>query len=163
YPFGGGRLEEGNQLPPARGKGNIFKIFDFLNRLEPRGTTDFSGALEKFARRTKRRGIAVVLSDFYDPAGYEVGLNALRYHRFEPTAVQIVHPDEVKPQIKGDVEVVDVESGLSREVTVTGRLLERYMAAHQAYCRGLEEFCSARGIGYFRAVSSTAFDELVLR
>src|SRR5262245_33146188 len=70
-PFGG---PERDRLPPSRGKGNIFKVFRFLSSLEPTGRTELSRHLESFVHQAKRRGVAVVISDFYDPEGYEDGL-----------------------------------------------------------------------------------------
>src|SRR5262249_48162131 len=76
-PFGGGGAPNAtkDRLPPARGKAQIFKVFQFLSALEPSGPTELSRALESFVHQTKRRGLAIVVSDFYDPDGYEDGLN----------------------------------------------------------------------------------------
>jgi uncharacterized protein (DUF58 family) len=159
-PFGG-ELRE--RLPPSRGKGNIFKMFRFLDGLEASGDTRLHDSIESFVHQTKRRGIAVVISDFYDPKGYEEGLNLLRYHRFEPTVLQIWDTGEAKPRLRGDVELVDIETGELREVTVSEKVLSQFAEAHEKWCAALQTFCSARGIGYFRADTSIPFDELVLR
>ena len=159
-PFGN-QLQE--RLPPSRGKGNIFKVFRFLDQLAPEGQTQMQRAIESFVHQTKRRGIAVVISDFYDPAGYEEGLNLLRYHRFEPTVLQLWSADEAKPRLRGDIEIVDVETGESREVTVSEKVLAEFAREHEKWCESLQTFCSARGIGYFRADLAVPFDELVLR
>ena len=55
------------QLPSARGKARIFKVFDFLSGIEPVGQTSLEASLKTFVAQTKRRGMAVVISDFYDP------------------------------------------------------------------------------------------------
>lgn len=159
-PFGGGTRE---RMPPSRGKGNIFKVFNFLKSVQPEGPTDLERALESFVHATKRRGIAVVISDFYDPRGYEEALNLLRYHRFEPTVLQVWNAREARPELKGDVAIVDVETGEEREVTVTERALEAFRREHEAFCAQLSAFCNARGVGYFRADTIVPFDELVLR
>jgi uncharacterized protein (DUF58 family) len=162
-PFGGGAPGDKGRLPPSRGKGNIFKVFRFLSDLSPEGPTDLSEALRAFVHQTPRRGIAVVISDFYDPAGYEEGLNLLRYHRFEPTVVQVWAEAEARPKLRGDLELYDVESGDVREVTVSERVLAAYAREHAAYCDALERFCSQRGVGYFRADTAVPFEETVLR
>jgi uncharacterized protein (DUF58 family) len=159
-PFGGPARD---RLPPARGKGNIFKVFRFLDALEPVGLTELPRALEAFVHLTKRRGLAVVISDFYDPGGYQEGLNLLRYHRFEPTVLQVWSADEARPRYKGDLELVDVETGEVREVTVSEKVLTEYARVHAAWCDGLRDFCAARGMGYFRADVAIPFDELVLK
>lgn len=159
-PFGGGGRD---RLPPARGKAQIFKVFQFLSALEAEGPTELGHALEAFVHQHKRRGLCIVVSDFYDPAGYEDGLNLLRYHRFEPTVLQVWSEAEARPRLRGDLELVDVESGDTREVTVTERQLAAFARAHAEYCARLESFCAARGIAYYRADVAVPFEDLVLR
>jgi uncharacterized protein (DUF58 family) len=107
--------------------------------------------------------VAIVISDFYDHAGYEEGLNLLRYHRFEPAAIQIIDPREARPTLRGDVEIVDMETGELRQVTLSAALCAAYQREHGAYCQALASFCTARGIGYIRADTDQPFEELVLR
>jgi uncharacterized protein (DUF58 family) len=159
-PFGGPPRD---RLPPARGKGNIFKVFRFLGALEPTGRTELGRALESFVHQTKRRGLAVVLSDFYDPEGYEEALNLLRYHRFEPTVLHLWDASEARPKLRGDVELVDVETGELREVTISERVLQQFAKEHAAWCDRLAGFCSSHAIPYYRADTAVPFDELVLR
>src|SRR5262249_23595364 len=68
----------GHESTPGPGKGRIFRVFDELERLESAGPTDLRGAFAEFASRTRQQGLAVVISDFLDPAGYEPGLKILR-------------------------------------------------------------------------------------
>jgi uncharacterized protein (DUF58 family) len=163
-PFGGREPDATrNRLPPSRGKAQIFKVFQFLAALEAAGPTEIGRALESFVHQTKRRGLAVVVSDFYDPDGWDDGLNLLRYHRFEPTVLQVWSAAEARPSLRGDLELVDVESGATREVTVTERQLAAFARAHAEYCARLEAFCGARAIPYYRADVAVPFEDLVLR
>ena len=61
----------GARMPPARGKGRIFKVFEFLREVEPGGLTDLGDAMRMFVAQNKRRGLAVVVSYLYDPQGFE--------------------------------------------------------------------------------------------
>jgi uncharacterized protein (DUF58 family) len=151
-----------SRMPTTKGKGRIFKVFEFLRSLEPGGTTELQDSLKTFVAQHKRRGLAVLVSDFYDPAGFEQGINVLRYARFEPYALHVVDPSESRPELKGDVRLYDCETGDEREVTVTQKVLERMQAAWQAYLDELERFCTGRQVPYFRAPVDVAFDELVL-
>jgi len=69
------------RLEPTRNKRRIFRVFDFLRRVEAGGHTDLGAALRTFAAQNKRRGLAILVSDLYDPAGFERGINVLRYNR----------------------------------------------------------------------------------
>jgi uncharacterized protein (DUF58 family) len=151
------------RLPPARGKGRIFKVLEFLSGITAGGTTDLARVLSTFVHQHRRRGLAVVISDFYDPAGFAEGINALRYNRFEPFVLQLYDQKEAQPELHGDLTLVDCETGETREVTVSPSLLAAYRREHQRYCAELEEFCTARAIPYFRTDTGVPFDELVLR
>ena len=151
------------RLPPARGKGRIFKVFDFLRSVAPGGRTRLSDSLRSFVHQNKRRGLAVLITDFYDPDGYEEAVNLLRYNRYEPFAIQVVDPGEMRPRLKGDLQLIDCETGEIREITVSQRLLDAYVREHERYCQELAEFCTAKQVPLFRAETSIPFDELVLR
>lgn len=150
------------RMPPTRGKGRIFKVFRFLTELEPTGRTDLGEALKTVVAQNKRRGLAVLISDLYDPQGFERGINVLRYNKFEPYVLHVVDPKEAKPALKGDVRIYDCETGAEQEVTVTDDLLGKLEQAFDQYQREIEGFCIKNQVPYFRADTDTAFDELVL-
>jgi uncharacterized protein (DUF58 family) len=152
-----------DRLPPARGKGRIFKVFEFLRGVTPGGITHLGPCMRSFVAQNKRRGLAVLLSDYYDPAGFEDGLSVLRHNRFEPFAIQVIDPVEVRPKLKGDLQLIDCETGEVREVTISQALLEAYTREHHRYCQELSEFCTKKQIDLFRAETSVAFDDLILK
>ena len=151
------------RMPATRGKARIFKVFRFLRELEPEGQTNLEDALKTFVAQNKRRGLAVLVSDLYDPRGFEKGINVLRYNKFEPFVLHIVDPREARPDLRGDVRVYDCETGDEREVTVTAKVLERYAAAWDEYVEEAKRFCTSRQVAYFRADVDLPFDELILR
>ncbi len=151
------------RLPPSRGKAQIFKVFEFLNGLDSGNQTSLQDAFKTFVSQNKRRGIAVVISDFYDPAGFEEGLNLLRYHRFEPLVIQTIDERELDPKILGDLQLVDCETGMVTDITVTPGLKKEYIKAFEKMCSNIEDYCVKRQILYFKAPIQTPFDELILR
>jgi uncharacterized protein (DUF58 family) len=152
-----------DRLPPARGKGRIFKVLDFLRSIRPDGETRLGKALESFVHQTPRRGLVVLISDFYDSEGYRAALDLLRFHRFEPFAIQVYDLAEARPALRGDLMLVDCETGEQREVTVSPRLLGEYARAHEAYCRAVADYCTAHAVPFFRTHTSVPFEELILR
>jgi uncharacterized protein (DUF58 family) len=151
------------RMQETRGKARIFKVFRFLRELEPAGQTDLGDAMKTFVAQHKRRGLAVVISDLYDPAGFERGINVLRYNKFDPFVVHVADPKEEKPKLAGDVLVYDCETGEEREVTVTAKVLEKFGEAYRSYLQEVERFCATHQVPYIRADVNTAFDELILR
>jgi uncharacterized protein (DUF58 family) len=152
-----------DRLPETRGKARIFKAFRFLRSVEFAGATDLGEALKTFVAQHKRRGLAVLVSDLYDPAGFEKGLNVLRYNKFDPFVVHVVDRAEARPKLHGDVLLYDCETGEEREVTVTGKVLERFARAHADYEAQIERFCTMRQVPYVCADVDIPFDELILR
>jgi uncharacterized protein (DUF58 family) len=151
------------RLPPARGKNRIFKVFEFLRTVDIGGETSLDECMKKFVHQNKRHGLAVLISDFYDPQGFEAGINTLRYNKFEPFVLQVYDQREAAPELHGDLTLVDCETGDTREVTVSRSLLEAYKQEHERYCNELSAFCTSRAVPFFRTHTALPFDELVLR
>jgi uncharacterized protein (DUF58 family) len=155
------RIEE--RMPTARGKARIFKVLQFLRGLEASGVTDLGDAMKSFVAQHKRRGLVIVLSDLYDPQGFERGINVLRYAKFEPFVLHVVDPNDAAPKLSGDVRLYDCETGEEREVTVTAKVLTQFRAAYEGYLAEIKRFCTERQVPYVPADVNVAFDELVLR
>lgn len=152
-----------DRMPATRGKARIFKVFRFLRELEPEGQTDLGDALKTFVAQNKRRGLVVLVSDLYDPNGFERGINVLRYNKFDPFVVHVVDREEAHPKLSGDVLLYDCETGDEREVTVTAKVLERFAEAYAKYLEDVERFCTSKQVPYIRADVSVPFDDLILR
>ncbi len=150
------------RLAPTRGKNRIFKAFEFLRPVLADGRTGTADAMRSFVAQNKRRGVAILISDLYDPEGFEGGINTLRYNKFEPYVIQVFDPIEVRPPLHGDVRLVDNETGEVREVTITPRVLERYAKAHAEYRKRIADFCTAKQVPYYAVDTSVPFDEAIL-
>jgi len=151
------------RMPETRGKARIFKAFRFLRAVQADGTTDLGDAMKTFVAQNKRRGLAVLVSDLYDPSGFERGINVLRYNKFDPFVVHVVDQAEGKPKLHGDVLVYDCETGDEREVTVTQKVLSRFGEAYEKYLGDVERYCATHQVPYVRASIEVPFDEMILR
>jgi uncharacterized protein (DUF58 family) len=152
-----------DRMPETRGKARIFRVFRFLRELTPEGATDLEAAMKTFVAQNKRRGLAVLISDLYDPKGFERGINVLRYNKFDPFVVHVVDPKEARPRLNGDVLLYDCETGEEREVTVTAKVLRRFEEAHAAYLAEVERFAATHQVPYIAANVDIPFDDLILR
>lgn len=151
------------RMPATRGKGRIFKVINFLRDLDAGGTTELAETLRMFVAQHKRRGLAVLISDLYDPAGFEGGINMLRFNKFEPFVLHIVDKREARPELKGDVRIYDCETGDERELTVTAAMLDKIGQAWESYAGNIERFCASRQVPYFAASVDVPFEELILQ
>jgi hypothetical protein len=105
----------------------------------------------------------VLVSDLYDPGGFERGINALRFEGFEPYVVHMRDERDGSPPLGGDVLVYDCETGDEREVTITPAVLEKLGTAYQEYSARIERFCKEKQVPYLAADAKTPFDQIVLR
>lgn len=160
-PFNQSLPRNAAQQLALRGKGKVFRLLQFLQQTKAAGPTNLAHCMKTFAGSRRKRGLAVVFSDFYDPAAID-GLNALRYHKFEVFAVHCLSPQEAEPELLGDLRLHDTETGRFREVTLTESLLRRYRQTFGEWCGNLERFCRKSGIGYVRCRTDVPFDQTIV-
>lgn len=152
----------GARLRPARGKSQIFRILSFLKTVEATGETRFSDAMRAFVHQAPRPGPVILLSDLYAQDGYEEGLERLVHHGFEPLVIHLVDPRDASPELLGDVELVDCETGETRELTVSPSTLRRFERAYEAWREDVRRFCKSRRISCFEADCREPFDSLMM-
>lgn len=150
-------------LRSVRGRKSALEFFRNITQLSAAGSMNLNEALRRGALEARQAGVAVVLSDFLDPAGYEKGLEALVGRGFQVNAVQILSPEELNPSTYGDLKLVDAESGSIQEVTFGKYRLKTYQQTVQNFCQRLREFCQSRGIRFFMASSGTPLEQLLLQ
>ena len=151
------------ELQPVRGKGRIFRVFNFLEEMTTGGETNARESFKTYCTETRRRGLAVVISDFFDTSGFQSGLDILRHFKHDIFILNVASHEEVDPALKGELVLVDSENNVSREVTVTPSLLASYKAEYQRFCTDIESYCSKYQLGYVRTVTDFPFEELVLK
>ncbi len=151
------------ELPVRRGKAQVWPAFRFLQGLTASGGTSLQGALRGYFGGRRARGLVVLLSDFLDPEGFAPAANFLRQFRHEVFALQLLAPQEARPDLPEEVTLVDAETGASDTVHVTPSLIAAYREAQEAHCRSIESVCRAGGWTYRRAQTDAPFEELMLR
>jgi uncharacterized protein (DUF58 family) len=149
-------------LSNIRGKKQVFRLFDFLSKIEPDGDTDLLSAARRFVIRNRRPGIVLLVSDFLDPAGFEAPLKTLAANRMDVFAVHVLAREEIEPVLTGDFQLVDSETGEKLDVTASRRLVENYKKTVRGFCSSLQTFCAARGISYLFASTDLPFEVLAL-
>src|SRR6266404_521081 len=122
------------ELPPQRGKGRIFKIFRFLTDMTAGGDTNAKESFKTYCTDTRRRGLAVVISDFFDTNKFEETLDILRHFRHDIFVVHIASHEEIEPHLRNELMLVDSESQQAREITITPSLLAAYHAEYNRFC-----------------------------
>jgi uncharacterized protein (DUF58 family) len=142
-------------LPPGTGRPHLLSVLRRLAEPGPgdgTGPTPLGDAIHQLGRLCRRRGLAVVISDFIAGADWERPLRALAA-RHDALVVEIVDPRELELPDVGVLELVDPATGRRREVqTADSRLRERYAAA-----------AADQRAAIARSIRASGADHLVLR
>jgi uncharacterized protein (DUF58 family) len=153
-----------DEFPMTRGKARILPLMKFLEQQQLSGAdTNLSRSVQGLLHRSRRSGMAVVVSDLFDDDGFQPGLDQLRYRLFDGHVLQLHAPQEADPALLGDVELMDIETDSLRKVTVTERNLRAYKELFQGHQRSVREYCRNYGLGCTQAPATVPFDDLILR
>jgi uncharacterized protein (DUF58 family) len=155
--FSGGSVASSKIL---RGKTRIYEVLERLDA-QPAGETDLSSALEAFSSENRTAGMVFVISDFLDPAGILGGIRLLAGRRFSVQGIHLVAPQELAPDVTGDVELEDVESGRRLRLATRRDTLERYRAFFESHCHAVRSELAKYGARYLRLSTDLSLDEVL--
>ena len=145
-----------------RGRRRTQELAGWICSLRPEGASNFTEACKRIALSRRGKGVMLVLSDFLLKEGYEDGLRMLMGRGYDVFCLQVLSPQELDPDITGDLRLRDVEDGDFAEVTISAMLLKRYKANLAAYCDQLRTFCGGRDMTLLTVQSDTPIDVLLL-
>lgn len=135
-------------LRGLQGKGQSLRLLPFLSGLQAGGAGDLNQALRSRGAVQGKAGISIVLSDFLFETGYEQAVAYLQAARQDVTLVHILSQEELAPDYQGELRLVDAETAQTKEVSVTGALMEDYHRSVREYQRQLASFAYGRGISF---------------
>jgi len=147
--------------PPARGKKQYLEVLKFFQSLKPSEPTDINNSLKEYAAICKNPGIAIVISDFFDPRGYGDGLKALAYRDFDINLIQVMAHEELHWSKTGNLLLNECETGEKKVTFVDQDLLDRYHKKVNEFIAGIKTYCSHYGMNYFLCDTSIPFENLL--
>jgi uncharacterized protein (DUF58 family) len=145
-----------------RGRRRVPEMLDFLDKIQPAGAGNLAEACRRFALQNPSKGVLIVLSDFFDKSGYESGLRYVAGGKYDLFAVQTLSPQEIEPDLHGDLKLRDMEDDDTAEVTITPALIKKYKSNLNAYCLAIKNYVARRGGTYLFSSTATPFDTLIL-
>lgn len=148
-------------LPPCTGRMSLKRVLDFLEDLPAGRDYPIEQAVDAVLNQHRGRGIAIVLSDFLTFGDVDRSFNRLFSAGLEPFAVQILSPEELQPDVTGDVRFVDVETSYTLDVSSAGDLLGLYHEHLTGLQDRLGTVCRQRG-GRFLSINAADPIETVL-
>jgi uncharacterized protein (DUF58 family) len=156
----------GRELRPVhrfmRGKGRIFDLLAALEALPTEGATDMRAAFQAALPRLRGRSLVLLITDFYDLDGYASAIRSLLAQKFAVHLIHLVARAEVAPAERGRINLLDLETGREKDVTLLPRTVEAYRRRFGQFCDTLEEFARGHELAYARVLADDSLDRRVV-
>ena len=136
-------------------------MLDYVNSIQPEHDVPLAEGVKNFCLRNSGKGIVVLISDLMDKQGFESAFRYLIAQEMDTYVVQVLSPEEVEPDVTGDVKLIDCEDKDATEITVSRPLLDRYQRTLAAFVESAREYCVRRGMGYVLANTDVPIQQLV--
>jgi len=147
-----------NYVRPSTRQGQLHRLLASLEQAEPRARTDFSKPMRYFMEFLKRRGIVLIVSDFWEsPESIIRSIEPLRFHGNEVVLFHVLDPEDVRPALKGPTIVVDMETKDELEVTPDYGKKE-YREKVAAHLEDLRNRTQSAGMGYYLLMTDRPLD-----
>lgn len=150
-----------NPGPVLRGRHSLWRMVNHLNSIEPVHDVPLAEGLKQFCLRNTGKGIVVLLTDLMDKQGYEAALRLLVAQQMDVYVIHLLSPEELKPELVGDLKLVDVEDRDVREISVSRHLMKRYEDTVQQFLNEARSFCSKRDIVYMSASTEVPVERVI--
>jgi uncharacterized protein (DUF58 family) len=138
-----------NYIRPSTRQGQLARLLSGLELAEPRARTDFGKPMRHFQEFLRRRGLVVIVSDFYEsPESIVRTIEPLRFHGNEVVLFHILDPQEIRPVFGEPAILVDLETKQKMEVTPDYARKE-YRGKMDAHIADLGERSRGAGMDYF--------------
>jgi uncharacterized protein (DUF58 family) len=145
-------------IRPSTRQGQLHRLLSGLEHAEPRARTDFAKPLLHFQNFLRKRGLVVMISDFYESPELIVRtIEPLHFHGNEVVLFHILDPQEVKPKLSEPSLLVDLETEERLEVTPEYAQNE-YRQKIDAHVADLRDRARRSGLDYFLLVTDKPLD-----
>jgi uncharacterized protein (DUF58 family) len=147
-----------NYIRPSTRQGQLYRLLAGLEQAEPAARTDFGKPMQHFQQFLNRRGIVLVISDFYEqPETIVKAIEPLRFHGSEVVLFHVLDPKEIRPELKGPAILVDLETEQRLEV-IPDYVKTQYRAKMDRHLEEMRDRTQAAGMGYHLLTTDRPLD-----
>ena len=148
-----------NYICPSTRQGQLHRLLSGLDLAEPRARTDFAKPLQHFQEFLRRRGLVLMISDFFEsPEKIIRTIEPLHFHGNEVVLFHVLDPVEIQPQLDAPVILVDLETKERLEVTPE-YARDEYRPKMDAHIADLRSRAQGAGMDYFVLSTDRPLDE----
>lgn len=148
-----GRRFAGQRSRPA--------LFEHLASLTAAGDTPFATAAMRLLSRPGPAGLTVVVSDLLTPE-WEQGLRRLPARGGDLLVVHVIDPADVRPDLHGDLELVDRETGQRLEVSISSAVSDDFARAAEAWIDRVARTVRSVGGAYVQLLTDEPVEQMLV-
>lgn len=158
-------LDSGNiqVLKEVSGSRAFQRIIKDLENISFDGTTSLTQSIRK--RPIKNKGVSIVVSDFLDNLGLKDLEEALKYLAFkkqEIILIQVLALEEIKPELNGEITLIDSETNENIKISLTPNLIKEYEKTLYSYKKSIENLVKKYNGKFISVNSSMEIEEVIL-
>jgi uncharacterized protein (DUF58 family) len=137
-------------IPPRANPKHLLRVLTTLEKTQPGGETAMAPLWHELAgHHMKRRGMVIILSDFFDGLDALVrALQHLRHRNHEVVLLHVLAPEELEFPYKRLTQFRNLESTDQKVLVDTRRLREDYLRNFENFRRELKERAGRLQVDY---------------
>jgi uncharacterized protein (DUF58 family) len=149
-------------VPPRSGRHHLHLFLATLARLEPTGVMPVTLSLRRAGSILRRRGLIVVVSDFYEEDATLAEIRRLTRMGHDVVGIHVIDRDELSLPGSGATEFVDLETGAS-VVASADAIADEYAAAVGSFLERVERAMVREGLDYLRLTTGESLEAALRR
>lgn len=158
-------LRDGERIPLGEGintSAAFYRTLEALESVEAQGETRLEDSVKNCRGIHGGDGACIIVSDLMSGNDYQKAIDYLLYLRQQVVLVHVLSPEELEPELEGQLRLEDSESGDYCEINATKEALDYYKNALNEYKSEIRAYCMKRGVTLLELRSDEDIEEVLL-
>lgn len=148
------------RLPPASTASHLRRLLQTLHRVRPGGESRLADVLHETAQLIPRRGLVLVISDFFgDVADITAALHHLRHRKHELVLFHVLADEELHFPYSSMTNFRDLEQVADQVEVDPAAIRREYLSQFNAYLQQLEAGCGQVEAEYERLSTQHRYED----
>jgi len=147
--------------PRILGRNSAPSLCKRLDALEADGETNLVEAVRRLLAASGTPSITVVISDLLTPE-WEAGLRRLPAGTGELVVMHVLDPSDMEPELSGDLQLVDRETGAVLDISATPEANATYREIVEAWAEGISAQIRRIGATHVKVLTTDDLETVIL-
>lgn len=148
-------------IKSGAGKPLLQDLLRELSKIEFKGTNSIYSAIKDF--RPKRKGVSILISDFFHKESLEESIRYLVYKKQKVILIHVLSKEELYPTLNGNLNLLDSESDESVRVNLNPSILNIYERELLTFKEDINSIATKYGATYVPISSEDSIEKIVFK